>query len=145
MNNILHVLTHRAVFLYRFFTQSFRFRRWRRRWVNTQTLFLTLIAAAFVVCLVWATPDSASGSALPGKPAGSPRQAALQQATPEPSQPPENEATEAVYVPPTSTPLPAEYLSNSNQTIGITLSATVLVVVVVAGVLLFMPRRGEDR
>ena len=42
---------------------------------------------------------------------------------------------------PTNTPLPAEFVSNSQQTIGITFAGAVLVLIVVIGVILFLPKK----
>lgn len=107
----------------------FRYLKSRDRWrkiINTQTLMVVVISTAFLSTLAWSAPYSA----------------AEMQVT---SSPPVEEGT-LVEPTPTdtrATPLPPEYLSNGSQTIGITLAATILVIIVVVGVLMFMPTR-ED-
>lgn len=44
----------------------------------------------------------------------------------------------------TATPYPPEFATNSQQTIGLTLAATILVVIVIGGVVLFMPKKSES-
>lgn len=88
-----------------------------RRWLNSRTVGVLLIVALFFVALVVIQPPSArNGSA-----------GAVQTLTPLPG--PTRQAT-----------LSPEYIANADQTIGLTLVGTLLVVIVVLGVLFFMPR-----
>ncbi len=41
----------------------------------------------------------------------------------------------------THTPFPPEYLTNSQETVGITIAGAVIVLIVVIGVIVFMPRK----
>ena len=147
----------RLSFLYRYLTASRHFRLWRARWISLQTLLVVGIIAAFWSTLTWSAPISsalehdlagASGvkggamakvlaeplveAQLPIPNTGRQVQPA-QQATPNPE----------LTLQPTRTPLPAEYISNSNETVGITVASVVLVIIVIVGVLL-LPRREEQ-
>jgi hypothetical protein len=97
----------------------------RKRWVNTQSLLVLGISALFLTSLAWTPP----ATPLEDVPAG---QAALQA-----TEAPGETATADPNARPTRTPLPAEYLTNRNQTIGITLAAAMLVLIVVIGFLLY--------
>ncbi len=50
----------------------------------------------------------------------------------------------AATVTPTNTPLPPEFIANSQQTIGITFAGAVLVLIVVIGVFVFLPKKVEN-
>jgi len=104
-------------FLYRYLITS---RRWRK-WINTQVLLVLVASAIFLSALVWTNPFSV-------KSAG---------ATPSPA------LTANPSVGPTRTPFPPEYASNSQQTIGITFAGAILVLIVVIGVIVFMPKEAE--
>jgi hypothetical protein len=112
-------------FLYRYVTTG---RRWRR-WFNFQTLLLLAVSAVFITTLAWTSPYSAD------RDEGSSPQLAGAQQQPTPTDDPE--------AGPTRTPFPPEYLDNSRQTIGITLGATMLVLIVIIGVLLFIPHKND--
>ena len=111
----------------------------RRSHLSPQFLLVGGIVFIFILLLAWTAPFPAAGQS--GR-AGSNRASSenirvafsaaagtAQEITPTP----ENQR-------PTATQLPPEYLNNGNQTIGITLAAAVLVLIVVFGVLSFMPR-----
>jgi hypothetical protein len=88
-----------------------------------------MVFAVFVVFLAtisWTSPLSADAP-------DSSLAAAAQQATP----------TDNPEAGPTRTPFPPEYINNSRQSIGITFAAAVLVVIVIVGVLMFIPRNSE--
>jgi len=130
----------RLSFFFRYLTTSRHFRLWRSRWLPPRVLAAVGVMAVFLVVLVWSasaeTPpkvsDQRAGMSLKHGVVLIHQQ---MQAT--------EEAPEAPNQPPTRTPLPAEYISNSGQTFGITLAAVLLVIIVVIGVLLFLPRRDE--
>jgi uncharacterized membrane protein (UPF0136 family) len=140
----------RLLFLYRYLTASRHFRLWRSRWITAQTLMVLGISVAFMGTLSWAPPAAGSDSTPPARQSagqfsmdvqvGLNMQSGmnlLQADTATPEAPPDPDA------PPTRTPLPAEYLTNENQTNGLILASVVLVIIVVIGVLLFMPRPEE--
>ncbi|RPJ51167.1 MAG: hypothetical protein EHM21_03355 [Chloroflexi bacterium] len=106
-------------FTYRYLTTS---RRWRS-WINTQVLIALAALAIFTVALAWSTPGPANG-------AGAAQ--AVQTLTPNPS------------LDPTNTPFPQEYLNNSQQTIGITFAGAILVLIVVIGVIVFLPKSADQ-
>lgn len=108
-------------FLYRYFTTS---RRWRS-WINTQVLVVLAISAIFIAVLAWSTPSSANN-------AGSPRLRLAAAAVTHTVNP---------LASPTPSPFPAEFYTNSQQTIGITLAGVILVLIVVIGVIVFMPKQ----
>ncbi len=105
-------------FLYRYLTTS---RRWRS-WINAQVVIVLVISAVFIAALAWSTPSTANS-------AGARLAAASVTQTLNPS------------TAPTKTPFPPEYYSNSQQTIGITFAGIILVLIVVIGVIVFMPKR----
>jgi hypothetical protein len=109
-------------FLYRYFTTS---RRWRS-WINTQMLIVLAASAIFIAALAWSTPRTANGADMPVNPAG----ATLTLTLKSPGAP-------------TNTPFPPEYRSNSQQTIGITFAGAILVLIVVIGVMVYMPKKTE--
>lgn len=142
MNNRLSLLYQRLI----------ASNRWLR-WVNTQTVLLLIVSTVFLFTLAWTAPLSVDPAQAPSRAlagdqhpetgdgsynrlaladTGESFQGALQ-ATPE-----GNAAAQ-----PTATPFPAEFAFNSQQTIGITLAATVLVLIVVVGVLVYMPKKNE--
>jgi uncharacterized membrane protein (UPF0136 family) len=152
----------RLHFFYRYLTGSRHFRLWRQRWVTPQTLMVLGITATFLSTLAWSAPlstaaapqapvQAGSGSLQEGLSAGASMQSGpalqnlLQQAsvTPQAEAAPQEEASPDPNVRPTRTPLPAEYYANSNQTVGIIVASAVLVLIVVIGVLMLMPRRDE--
>jgi len=106
-------------FLYRYLTAPYRV----RKWFNTQTLAVFLATAIFLVVLVGTMPLSTFGQ----------QQGEIRAA-----------ATVDPSAGPTLTPLPEEFLTNSQQTIGITLAGAVLVLIVVIGVLVYLPQVDEN-
>jgi hypothetical protein len=145
----------RLSFIYRYLTASRHFRLWRARWITAQTLMVAGIIAAFWGTMAlsgsYTAAPSLAQADLAGAAAmqsGSVLKSLAQEATAQPDAAQDNAAQAAATpepnLPPTRTPLPAEYLSNSNQTVGITLASVVLVLIVVGGVLLLLPRREEN-
>ena len=134
----------RLLFFFRYLTASYHFRLWRRRWLNTQTLMVVGISAVFLGTLAWSAPYSGSETAHPAGRAVVPATAVMQATAVVPATSTPEALPADPNAPPTRTPLPAEYLSNGNQTIGITLAAVVLVIIVISGVLLFLPRKDEN-
>lgn len=114
-------MPRRLVFLYRYFTTPYRL----RKWLNVQTLLVTFVSMVFLAILIWTAPLSSFGRH---------GQAGLVRATP----------TVDPAGGPTVTPLPLEFLTNSQQTIGITLVGALLVLIVVIAVLVFLPQMDED-
>jgi hypothetical protein len=112
-------------FLYRYLTTS---RRWRN-WISAQVLIVLAASAIFFTALAWSTPRSAIEAQAKVDAVNS--TSATQSLTPNPSSGP------------TKTPFPAEYLANGQQTIGITLAGVILVLIVVVGVIVFMPKNGK--
>lgn len=105
-------------FAYRYLITA---RRWRK-WINTQVVIVLIAAAIFTAALAWSTASPANGAgSLPNS---------MQTQTVTPKQP----------AAPTFTPFPPEYLSNAQQTIGITFAGAILVLIVVIGVIVFMPK-----
>lgn len=143
-------------FLYRYIIVS---RRWRR-WLNNQTVIIVISSIAFLSVLIF-SPVSARelprrlnapgadargfvGNVLAVNSAASQQEAVPQQVgvpqqaeTPAPLQ--DAKAT------PTPTPMPPEFYENADQTVGITLTGTLLVLIVVFGVLMFMPQDIEKQ
>lgn len=114
----------RLRFFIRYITAPYRL----RRWLNGQTVVVFLLSALFLTALVWTTP--------PDQPAEQVSQAGQSAAVQDATSTPLPGPTRAVTLSP-------EYLSNSEQTIGITLVGAVLVLIVVMGVLIFQPRDHE--
>lgn len=92
-------------------------------WFNWQNLVILVIIAGFVVGVTATKPHAQADTR-----AGTIQQDALTTLTPEPG--PTRAAT-----------LSPEYLANSNQTNGVTLAGALLILIVVIGVLVFMPRQ----
>ncbi len=107
------------IFLYRYLTAPYRV----RKWLNAQTLMVFLATLVFLAVLIGTIPLSTLGQS-----------GTVAQPTP----------TVDPAAGPTPTPLPAEFLTNSQQTIGITLAGAALVLIVVIGVLVFLPRMEEN-
>lgn len=107
------------IFLYRYLTAPYRV----RKWLNAQTLIVFLATLVFLAVLIGTMPLSTFG-----------QNSASVQLTPTPDP----------AAGPTPTPLPVEFLTNSQQTIGVTLAGAVLVLIVVIGVLFFLPRMEEN-
>jgi hypothetical protein len=105
-------------FLYRYLTTS---RRWRS-WINTQVVIVLVLSAIFIAALAWSTPSTANSAGIRFTTASVTQ-------TLNPS------------IEPTKTPFPPEYYSNSQQTVGITLAGVILVLIVVIGVIVFMPKK----
>jgi hypothetical protein len=133
----------RLLFFFRYLTASRHFRQWRARWLTTQTLLVAALTMGLFATLAWSAPPADANATRAGKESRLAAGVMMQsgpllrnllqpaQETPEPNQSP------------TRTPLPAEYLSNSNQTFGITLGSVVLVCIVLIGVLVLLPRMEE--
>lgn len=90
---------------------------------------MIIIFFVAISSLAWNQAPAASHSV--SGPLASPTRTLELSRTPNPTQPPAilNSGE------PTATPLPVELLTNSNQTIGITLAAALLVLIVVGGVI----------
>jgi hypothetical protein len=107
------------IFFYRYITAPYRL----RKWFNIQTVVVFILSASFFTALAWTSPANrphfmqGSGQVLN---------------TPIP--------TTVSDVPPRAATLSPEYLANSEQTVGITLYGAVLVIIVLLGVLIFLPR-----
>ncbi len=119
-------------FLYRYATTS---HRWRR-WLNTQVLIVLAATLIFLAAMVWTAPFSIHGAdakhvaeATPGA-----------NAAPLPGQTQALTETASAHAGPTKTPFPPEYMNNSQETIGITFAGALLVLIVVIGVIVFMPK-----
>jgi hypothetical protein len=132
----------RLRFLYRYVIVS---RRWKK-WLSSQTVIVIVASLAFLSTLAWTAPR-ASGS-QPGLPWRAGAEATLQAmtTTPSPAGLTDGEAGAAAVesgdtnATPTPTPLPPEYLTNADQTIGITMAGAVLVLIVLFGAATAMPR-----
>jgi hypothetical protein len=129
----------RLRFLYRYFTTT---RRWRR-WINIHTGLALVILVLFLGILAWTAPLSAA--ALQVEPPRSARQQlSIVSAVEEVGEKAQADAPAPSLAPspsPLHTPLPPEYYHTEEQSIGISIGAVVLVVVVVAGLLMFLPRK----
>jgi hypothetical protein len=113
-------MKRRLIFLYRYFTTS---RRWRR-WVNAQTVILLVVALAFAATL-WLTAPLSTAFQTP---------APVVKTTPTPA---------ITSVGPTHTPIPPDYLVTNPQSLGISVGAALLALIVVVGLLLFLPRKAD--
>jgi len=146
------MLTRRLRFLYRYLFAS---QRWHR-WLNAQSMLVLVISAAFLATLYMTAPFSGREEIDPGARPSTNRQALAGvamafQATdqtadypyPAPSTGQEVASSEDQGAVPVST-LPAEYYQNTDQTVGLTLAATVLVMIVVFGALMYIPRYDEE-
>ena len=136
-------------------------RRWS--WLNAQTVTILVFSCILLTAMAWSSPkppaqqaaqppeqvkraqldqsaleEEGSRAALDSSPAALSVLAASNKLA--------NQATPQVTPSPqaTVTPFPPEFAYNSQQTIGVTLTATVLVLIVVFGVLVFMPKKGSD-
>ncbi len=112
----------RIRYLFRYITSPYR----QHHWFNIQTLIIVLIVAAFAFSLAWPYFSGATGT----YPANE-QQAVQATLPPVPGQ--TRKAT-----------LSAEYLANSEQTVGITLVGAVLVLIVVIGLLVYMPHHEKS-
>jgi hypothetical protein len=110
----------RLRFFYRYISRSRRL----RQIFTLQTMMVLVVAAAVIAVLSATTANEATNQTLAAA-------ATLQTVTPDPA------------AGPTRTPLPEEYINNSQVTIGITLGAAVLVLIVVFGVVTYMPKPTE--
>lgn len=123
----IQYMRKRLIFLYRYITAPHRI----QRWLNPQTLFVLLMAVVFIAVLAWTTALSETQRQERAA------QNALQTA--------EALSTNPNLTPvPTSTPLSEEYLTNSNMTIGITIVGVFLVIIVILGMVVYLPRISED-
>lgn len=115
----------RLKFLYRYFTTS---RRWRR-WFNFQLLLVLFAFTVFFIALFWSEPISTQRNSTADAPA-------LQTA-------PSN----GLVATPTSspTPMPPEFFTNSEQSVGIAFIAGVLVLITLIGTVLFLPQNAENK
>lgn len=102
-------------------------------WVNRRTLAALAFAVVFIVLSIWLIP--------PDHPRAAAYQAAAPSVTPVATQPAQMPTVK--HTGPTRTPLPPEYQNNSQQTVGITFFGAALALIVVVGVLLFMPREEQ--
>ena len=116
----------RLKFLYRYFTTSYRW----RRWINLQMLIVLAASAVFFAALFLTAPRTAQSQPPPDATA-----TVTLQITPSPGQ----------QITPTVTPYPPEFFTNSNQTVGITFVAAVLTLIVLFGTLLFLPKRSDSQ
>ncbi len=131
----------RLRFLYRYFTTS---RRWRK-WINTHTVMALVILALFLGILAWTAPLSAAALQL-DPPRSARQQLSLVSAVnrvAEKAQAATQTPTAALSPSPDHTPLPREYYHTDEQSIGISIGAVVLVLVVAVGLLMFLPRKEE--
>ncbi len=113
-------LKKRLRYYYRYIISS---NGWRK-WTSAQVLLALLAAGIFLAALTWTNPNSAK----------SPQSAAA--ATLARTGTPSNGLT--------PTPFPPEFYTNSQQTIGITFAGAILVLIVVIGVIVFMPMKESD-
>lgn len=113
------------IFLYRYVIKS---RRWRK-WINRQTVTILVVAAVLMSAIVWLTPPE------------HPRTRAA--ANPTPGIVLAAQEIGQVQATPTRTPFPPEFLTNADQTAGVALAGAILVLIVVLGWALLMPR--EDK
>ncbi len=105
-------------FLYRYFTTS---RRWHS-WINAQVVIVLVLSTVFIAVLAWSTPSTANSA--------SPRLAAAAVTrTVNPS------------AQPTKTLFPPEYYTNGQETVGIAFAGVILVLIVVIGVIVFLPKK----
>ncbi len=121
------------MFLYRYVMTPYRW----RKWLNTQVLSACAVVLAaslvFLAAMLWTAPFSVHGANATTGAA----------ATPLPTQTLVLTLTANPSAGPTRTPFPPEYLNNSQETIGITFAGAVLVLIVVIGVIVFMPKHPE--
>ncbi len=119
-------------FLYRYFTTS---RRWRRL-INLQSVMVVIVSAVFLGTLAWTTSFSGLEHA---RAVSSRAELVAGQSALAPQQ-----TESATSSKPTRTPMPPEYLYNANQTLGITLAGAMLVLIVLVGVILFLPHEQKN-
>ncbi len=101
--------------------------RWHKL-LNPPVILVMGAFAIFLATLFWMPPYSAQGSGeMPAQ-----LMALTAQATPQ------------VRVEPTHTPFPEEFLTNGQQTIGITFAGAVLVLIVIIGVIVYIPRKMDE-
>lgn len=129
-------MKRQLIFLYRYITTP---GRWRRL-LNPQTAMMLTVSAVFLTALAWTAPYSASNNAQEAPQA---RSTPTLSATALPGG--ASTMTPAHAATPTRTPLPPEYMDTNPQTIGISLTAVILVIIVVAGAAMFMPKKNEDQ
>lgn len=110
----------RLRFLFRFMKLKWQ----HHQWALPQIVMVIIVSSVFLTTLAWSAPYSVSGADLTPTPI----------ATIQPGQ--------SNLLTPTS--LPPEYLNNADQTIGITFAAAMLVLIVVVGLVMFMPRNHSD-
>lgn len=135
-------------FLYRYiFTTG----RWRR-WINKHTVMVTFVSLVFFSTLAWSAPypaeqprnpahdnltSASEGAASAGAASVSGALHGLQQETP---------AGDLTAQPTrTNTPFPPEFATNADQTMGVTLAGAVLVLIVIVGVLTFLPKKVAEK
>lgn len=107
-----------------------------RAWLNPNILLVICGFTMFLFVLFGMPFYSVEGSgATPAQAVTLAPEATMQATAPE-------EATQA-RVEPTRTPFPAEFYTNSQQTIGITFAGAVLVLIVVIGVIMYIPKKLE--
>lgn len=111
-------LKKRLRYYYRYIISS---NGWRK-WTSAQVLLALLAAGVFLTALTWTAPNSANNT-----------RAAAAATLMKTGTPPANGLT--------PTPFPAEFYTNSQQTIGITFAGAILVLIVVIGVIVFMPKK----
>ena len=119
-------------------------------WLDLHTLGTLAFAVVFIGAMVWLIPpdhpltralanQAATATITPSAVAATevgPTVVGATEIAPIPTQP-------GQHTGPTRTPLPPEYRNNSQQTVGIAFLGAVLALIVMVGVLLFMPR--EER
>ncbi len=110
-------LRKQFVFLRRYFSTPHT----RRKWLNPSLLLVICAFSIFMIGLLWAPPFSAHGAGPTVTPA----------------------ITTTIQPTPafTNTPLPPEFANNSQETVGITFAGAVLVLIVVVGVIVFLPKK----
>ena len=149
----------RLRFIYRFINRYLTTSKRWHPWLNAQIVLLFVVSCIFLAVLSWSAPfsvDSQHREAASRRPFTAVDAAAIARDVGQNSlasvalvdgaaQDPQITATPpaATRPAPTATPFPPEFAYNSQQTIGLTITATVLVLIVVFGVLIFMPKKTE--
>lgn len=112
-------------------------------WLTRRTAGVLVFSVVFVGMMIWLIPPDrphvlAATHLQATSIARSQAAAVSPLATPLPSQP------TPPFVPPTHTPLPPEYLTNADQTVGIAFFGMILVLIVIIGTAIFIPRGPDE-